>query len=211
VPVAIDPDGAMSRTGIIGFTLVGCSMRNDRAIVTRGVYGVDDHLWVIRLSDGKILAHRTYAANQLANISTSPDTTLVVENSAKSSGQIAAAAPSTVIRRASDMSVVRTLDASAGVLGFNSDSSMALVNTSPWVSSGVPTHLQLIEVQTGKVLWHYEGDEVLAGLPLAQPNGKDFALMLKGTADSTQHPSVTVVLVHGDGTATVIPGSYVHL
>jgi hypothetical protein len=173
------------------------------------VYGIEEHLWVIRLSDGKILTHRTYAANQLANITTSLDTTLVVENSARSSGQIAAAAPSTVIRRASDMSVVLTLDAGSGVLGFNSDDSMALVTTSPW-ASGVATHMALLEVQTGKVLWRYEGSEVLAGFQ-AQPNGKDFALMLKGTADSTQHPSVTVVLVHGDGTATTIPGSYVHL
>jgi hypothetical protein len=210
-PVAIDPDGAMTRTGIIGFSVVGCSLRNDRAIITRGVYGVEEHVWLVRISDGKILSHQTYAANQLSNITSSRDGSLIAENSAKSSGQIAPAAPTTIIRRASDMSVVLTLDASTGVLGFNSDSSMALVATSPWVSSGVPTHMALIEVTTGKVLWRYEGDQVLASLPLAQPNGKDFAVMLKGMADSTQHPSVSVMIVHSDGRATVVPGSYVHL
>jgi len=71
--------------------------------------------------------------------------------------------------------------------------------------------MALIEVTTGKVLWRYEGDEVLASLPLAQPNGKDFAVMLKGMADSTQHPSVSVMIVHSDGRATVVRGSYVHL
>jgi hypothetical protein len=170
---------------------------------------VEEHVWVVRMSDGKVLAHHTYAANQLANIVASGDGALIAENSAKSVGQIAPAAPSTIIRRASDMSVVLTLDASIGVLGFNSDNSAALVYTTPWAAQ-VQTHMALIEVQTGKVLWRYEGSQELAGF-LAQPNGKGFAVMLKGTADSGMHPSVSVVMVRGDGSAIAIPGSYVRL
>jgi hypothetical protein len=209
VPVAIDPDGAIVRSGVIGISVVGCSIRNDRAILTRSAYGVESHLWVVRISDGKILSHRTYAANQLGDLIASLDGTLIAENSAKASGQIAPAAPSTIIRRASDMSVVLTLDASTGVLGFNSDSSMALVNTSPW-ASGIATHLALIDVQTGNIVWRSDGAEEFAGF-LAQPNGKDFAVMLKPTGDSRLHPSVRLVIVHSAGGATEIPGSYVHL
>jgi len=209
VPVAIDPDGAIVRSGVIGVSVVACSIRSDRAIITRDVYGAEEHIWLVRISDGKILSHRTYAANQLSNIVASPDGALIVEDSAKASGQIAQAAPSTIIRRTSDMSVVLTLDASIGVIGFNSDNTMALVYTSPW-ASGVATHMALVEVPTGKVLWRYDGSQEFAGF-LAQPNGKDFAVMLKGTADSTMHPSVSVVLVRSDGSTTVIPGSYVHL
>jgi len=208
VPVAIDPDGAIVRSGVIGVSMAGCSIQNDRAILTRSA-GVDDHLWVVRISDGKILSHRTYAANQLSNFVASPDGALIVENSAKSVGQIAPAAPSTIIRRASDMSVVLTLDASIGVLGFNSDNSVALVYTTPWAAQ-VQTHMALIEVQTGKVLWRYEGSQELAAF-MAQPNGKDFAVMLKGTADSGMHPSISVVLVRSDGSTTTVPGNYVRL
>jgi hypothetical protein len=209
VPVAIDPDGAIVRSGIIGFSVAACGFGNDRAVITRDVSGVEEHVWVVRMSDGKVLAHHTYAANQLANIVASGDGALIAENSAKSVGQIAPAAPSTIIRRASDMSVVLTLDASIGVLGFNSDNSAALVYTTPWAAQ-VQTHMALIEVQTGKVLWRYEGSQELAGF-LAQPNGKGFAVMLKGTADSGMHPSVSVVMVRGDGSAIAIPGSYVRL
>jgi hypothetical protein len=209
VPVAIDPDGAIVRSGIIGLSVAACGLGNDRAVITRDVSGVEEHVWVVRMSDGKILAHHTYAANQLANIVASGDGALIAENSAKSSGQIAPAAPSTIVRRVSDMSAVLTLDPSIGVLGFSSDNSMALVTTSPW-AAGVPTHMALIEVQTGRVLWRYAGSQELAGF-LAQPNGKGFAVMLKGTADSSMHPSVSVVMVRGDGSAIAIPGSYVRL
>jgi hypothetical protein len=209
VPVAIDPDGAISRTGIIGISAVACSLRNDRAVITRGDYGVEAHVWVVRISDGKILSHQTYAANQLMNVTVSSDGTLIVENSAKAAGQIAPAAASTIIRRAADMSVVLTLDSAMGVLGFSSDNSVALVTTSPWAAQ-VPTHLALIEVQTGKVLWRYEGSMELAAF-LAQPNGRKLAVMLKGTAERGMHPSVNVILLNNDGSSAAIPGWYVRL
>src|SRR3989442_971433 len=96
--------------------------------------------WVFRISDGKTLAHLTFATNQKVNFVASPDGTLIAENSAKSTSQIAPAAPSTIIRRVSDMSVIATLDPSVAVLAFNRDSSLALVATTPW-APGIATHL----------------------------------------------------------------------
>jgi hypothetical protein len=202
--VALDPN--IVRSGIIAITFAACSVRKDRAIISYGYAGRDSQFWLIRISDGKILSHRSTPAGQLANITASLDGALVAENSGKSSGQIAAAAPSTIIRRASDMAVVATLNPTIGVLGFNSDDSLALVTTTPW-ASGIATRLAVINVQTGAVLWRSDGAEEFAGF-LAQPGGTDLAIMLKDPTDSSLHASVNVVIVHGDGSATSIPSRF---
>lgn len=203
--VAIDP--RIAQSGIIAVSFVSCSALNDRAILARSYMGLPVEFWVVRISDGTILGHHTYPADQLVNVTASLDGAVIAENSAKSSGQLAPAAPSTIIRRISDMSVIATLDPAMGVLGFNSDDSLALVSTTPW-ASGIATHLALIEVQTGSVLWRSDGTEEFTAF-LAQPNGRDIAVMLQAPNDSSRHPSVDVVIVHSGGTSTAIPGRYV--
>jgi outer membrane protein assembly factor BamB len=205
--VALDPK--IVQSGIIAIAFAACSVRNDRAILTYGYAGRGSQFWLIRISDGTILSHRSFPADQLANISASFDGTVVAENSGRSSGQIATAAPSTIIRRASDMAVVATLSPTIDVLGFNSDGSLALVTTTPWVS-GIATHLAAINVQTGEMLWRSDGTEEYAGF-LAQPGGADLAVMLKDPNDSSVHAPVNVVIVHSDGTAISILSRFGHI
>jgi len=203
--VAIDP--RIVQSGIIAISFAACSAKNDRAILAYSYMGRPTDFWVVRISDGKIVTHRTYPADQLVNVTASLDGALVAENSAESTGQFAPAAPTTVIRRLSDMATLTKLAPSNGVVGFNSDDSLALVTTTPW-ASGIATHLALIDVQTGNVLWRSDGTEEFTGF-LAEPNGRDFALMMQAPDDSSLHPSVDVVIVHSDGTSTPIPGRFV--
>lgn len=202
--VAIDP--SIVRSGIIAVTFVACSARNDEAVLQYSSFGRPTEFWVVRISDGKILAQRSYPAEQLVNVVASEDGALVATNSGASTGQTAPAAASTIIGRASDLSVVATLEPSVGVLGFNSDDSLALVATTPW-ASGVATHLALIDVHTGTAIWGYNGGEEFSTF-IAQPDGRDLALLLQTPNDSSLHPSVGVVIVRANGTASQIPGRY---
>lgn len=205
-PVALNSTNLTS--GIIAITLAACSPATDRAVLQYSYFGRPAELWVVRISDGKILEHAAYAAGQVANIVASPDASLVAVNSAASTGQVAPAAASTRILRTSDMSVVASLDPSYGVVAFNSDDSLALAYTTPW-ASGVATHLALVDVRSGSVAWHYAGGKELGGL-FVQPGGRDFAVMLESLSDQGPGASVDLRLVHADGTSTAVPGAFVH-
>jgi len=205
--VALDPNIVVS--GIIAVSFAGCSARNDEAVIQYSYMGRPSAYWVFRISDGKTLAHLTFATNQEVNFVASPDGTLIAENSAKSTSQIAPAAPSTIIRRVSDMSVIATLDPSVAVLAFNRDSSLALVATTPW-APGIATHLEIIEVRGGAVVWRLDGNAQLSSV-LVQPDGRGFGVLLQDPRDSGVHPLVSIVIVHADGTAKTILGPYPHL
>ena len=205
--VAMDSNNL--RSGLIAVSFAGCSARNDQAVIQYSYMQRPSEYWIFRISNGKLLAHRTFPADQLVNFVASPDGALIAENSAKSSGQIAPAAPSTIIRRVSDMSVVPTLDPTIGVLGFNGDHSMALVATTPW-APGLATQLAVIDVHSGAEKWRSDGTEELTAF-LAQPDGKDFAIQLQSPSDTAQQVSVDLVIVHSDGTSTRIPGRYINL
>jgi len=188
----------------LGQTSIGiasCSYRNDRALLIRTAVSSPSELWVIRLSTGKVLLHSAYAT-VLANVVGSRDGLLVAENSPQSIGQISPAALWTIVRRVSDKTVVAKLDPSQGVLAFNSDSSLVLVTTTPWVG-GLPTHLAVIDLQSGKAIWTYDGPDMF-GSSVAQPGGRDFALVLR--APDAQDLAGDVVIVHSDGTSLEFPG-----
>jgi hypothetical protein len=188
----------------LGQTSIGiasCSFRNDRAILVRTTVSAPSELWVIRLSTGKVLMHTTYAS-VLANVVGSRDGLLVAENSPQSVGQITPAALWTIVRRVSDKAVVAKLDPSQGVLAFNSDNSLVLVTTSPWVG-GLPTKLAVIDLRSGTTIWTYDGPDMF-GSSLAEPGGRDFALVLR--APDATGLAGDVVIVHGDGTSLAMPG-----
>ena len=190
-------------------SLESCSFRNDQAVAVRTTIAWPSELWVIRLSDGKILTHATYSDTDrqlLANVIVSRDASLMAENSARSTGQLGVTATSTLIRRVSDGSVVAILTPEKAVLAFSGDDSLVLVNTTPWVD-GVPTHFAVIDVQSGQVRWVYEGQEVL-GRFLAEPDGPYFTIALKGTGQVTG-PERDILIIHGDGSQTTLPGRYV--
>ena len=202
--VALDPH--IAQTGTIAIEFQSCSPTSDRAVLVYNWFGQPAQVYVVKISDGSILFHKTYDANTLADVTASPEGQLIAEDSSKSSGYIAGpTAPNTVIRKTTNGEVVANLDPSYGVLAFSSDDSIMLVNTTPW-ASGTATHLALIRLEDGQTLWRYEGDEEFA-TALAQPNGTSIAVMLQKTTDQSQHPLVDVTIVHADGTTTPVPGN----
>ena len=186
--------------------LASCSFRNDRAILVRTTIAWPSEIWVVRISDGKILSHHAYSTSgDLANVVGSADAVLLAENSSKSNGQLQQPlAPSTIIRRVSDRSVVATLDPSMGVLGFNSDDSLVLVTTTPWVG-GQPTAMAVIDLASNQTLWRYNGPGMFGG-SVAQPGGLDFAIYVR--QPTVQDPLTDVTIVHADGTVTNFPQRY---
>jgi hypothetical protein len=202
--VAIDP--TLARSGIIAFSFAACSALNDRAVIQYSYFGRPTEYFVVRISDGAILQQRIYATDQVANVTASMDGSLIAENSGKSTGQAMPAAASTIIRRAADMSVVTTLDSSTGVLAFSGDDSSVLVNSSPW-TAGVPTMLEVLDLQTGAVMWRGEGTAALSTFAV-QPAGNAFAVAL--TQPGSQAPPATILIVYGDGSRPAkLPGLFV--
>jgi hypothetical protein len=197
------PNGVAGDQG--GFTVASCSFRNDRAVLVRTNAISPLKVLVVRLSDGKVISSNTYSDRALlASVVGSADAALMAENSGLSVGQLGSTAPKTTIRKVSDSSVVATLDPSVGVLAFSSDDSLVLVTTTPWVGT-VPVHLAVIELQSGNTLWSYNGPEQV-GSSVAQPAGRDFALLFRPV--DGQGPEADVVIVHGDGTSTQLPRRY---
>ena len=93
------------------------------------------------------------------------------------------------------------------VLAFSGDDSLVLVTTSPWIG-GKPIHLATIDLRNNQVLWHYDGPETLGSF-LAQPDGTSFAIALKVLPlHVPDDPLSDVLIAHGDGTTTTIPGRY---
>ncbi len=194
--------------GQTGIRLASCSFRNDQAILVRTTVSWPAELWVVRISDGRIVLHNTYSGGAVrANVVASRDGVLVAENSSQSTGQQGPSTPSTAIRRLSDMSVVATLDPSMAVLAFSGNDSLVLVTTASWVG-GQPIHLAVIDLRSGQALWRYDGPETLGSF-LAEPDGTGFAIALKVLPlHVPDDPKSDVLIVHSDGTTTQIPGRY---
>jgi hypothetical protein len=188
-----------------GYRIASCSFRNDEALVVRSSQGPAE-LLAVRLSTGKITSLDTYATPELlSDLVASADSTLIAENSSKSIGQLQGQnAPSTIIRRLSDQSVVLTLAPTMGVLAFNSDDSLVLVNTSPW-AGGTPTALAVIDVQSGQTIWSYNGPGMFGNV-VAEPGGRDFAVYVRNP--TVQDPLTDLMIVHADGTAVDFPRRY---
>lgn len=187
--------------------IVGCSVANDQAILTYNVFGRQAGVWVARLSDGTILFHRAYEANVLSDIVASGDSTWIAENSSKSVGYLGGnTAPKTVIRLVSNSSVVINLDPSYGVIAFSRDNSQALVFTSP-LASGVGTHLALVNLRSGTVVWRSDGRQQLSAV-LVQPDGGGFAILMRDPSPQILHPAVSLVIVKPDGSQIAAPGGY---
>jgi len=196
-----------------GQTTIGvaaCSIRNDMAILVRTTVAWPYEMWTVRISDGTVLSHTTFLdSHLLANVVASSDGVLIAENSSKSTGQLGSTAPSTIIRRVSDRSVVATLDPSMGVLAFSGDDSLVLVDSHPLVV-GQPTLLSFIDVRTGKALpWQDQGTAALGGF-VAQPGGRDFAIAFTNLPNivnpGTPDPRASILIIHGDGSVTKLPG-----
>jgi hypothetical protein len=222
--VTVAPGEAVKSLGVIaretdgggqtGIRIGACSVRNDQAILVRTTVSWPAEIWVVRVSDGKVLSHTTYSnsSSPLSNLVASRDVVYIAENSTKSTSQIGDGAPSTIIRRVSDKSVVARLDPSMAVLAFGGNDQSVLVTTSPWVGQQ-PIHLAIVDLRSGNVLWRYDGPETLGtylaeeGGNLDQAVGPGFAIGLK-VITGTEDPQSDVVIVRGNGTEARLSGRY---
>jgi len=201
--VALDP--TIVRSGVIGVGFAACSPRNDRAILVRSVFGYASYEWVVQLSDGRILSQRKFDANMLSGIVASGDGSLIAESSAKADGQIAPAAPSTIVRRSSDGAVVATINPSYAVLALSGDNSVALITTTPW-ASGVRSNIGVLDLASGTVFESTENGELSSFL--VEPGAKAFALLWKEVGDQSAHPRVRVYLIGTAASDGFLPYQY---
>ncbi|TMD35087.1 MAG: anti-sigma factor [Chloroflexi bacterium] len=188
--------------------LLACSYHNDRAVLERIANSYPTDLWVIQLSDGKVLKHTTYSdtGTQLGALTASPDGSLVALNSSKAFGGTNWFGPTTLVR-ASDGALVAKLDPSYAVLGFSRDTKTVLVTTSPWVN-GSPVHLAVLDIASGNFIWRYDGPEFLGGY-FTNPAGSGFAVMFYNLSDpGGAHPTVDVVIVTGTSEPLIVPRHY---
>jgi hypothetical protein len=216
-PVAvIARDKSVGQSGI---SLVACSFKNNVAIAMRTVIAWPSELWVIRLSDGTVISHRTFPASALSTVVASDDGGYLAESSAKGQ-QLQAASPSlgatsTIIRRVSDWHVVATLNSSVQVLSFSGDGSEVLFTTLSGTST-LGNQYATLDWSTNQIAWRYSGSLLLYSFT-AQPDGRAFAVALgvapfprPPCAQSSPCPGLEVVLIaNPDGTSTAIPGGYV--
>jgi hypothetical protein len=188
--------------------LLACSFHNDRAVVARVTNSYPTDLWVIRLSDGNVLTHTTYTdkGTELGELVASRDGSLVALNSSKASGGTSWFGPSQVVR-ASDGALVAKFDPSFGVLGFSADNKTVLVTTSRWVF-GSPTHLAVLAIPSGNILWRYDGPEQMTDF-FTNPDGSGFAVMLQSPSEPAgPHPTVDVVIVNQVSEPLIVPSHY---
>jgi hypothetical protein len=220
---AARPVGVIARDpgiGQTGISLVACSFRSNLALAIRTTIASPAELWAIRLSDGKVLSHRTYQAQQLATVVASRDGLYVAESSGSyTPPQIP---QPTIIRRVADGKQVASLGPSVQVIAFSADDSQLLVSNVPLYSNMDPARIAVINWTSGQPVWTYSGTEAFGSFT-AQPDGNGFAVALMeptrlspdpcGGTDQTacsqfDDPLRDVVIVHGDGSTTAIPGRY---
>ncbi len=211
-------DAGIGQTGI---GVVACSVRQNLAVLARTTIWWPTELWVVRLSDGKFLAHHEYEGTALVTVVANVDGTYVAESSANAQGLNPKGAARTTIRRVADWTVVATLDPSFQVLDFTSDGSLVLATTQ--LDSGqAPSHLAIIDWRSGRVVWRYVGPESLYRSTV-EPDESGFALALRaptryepahcgaapyGMCHEVSDPLNDILIVHGDGTTTAITGRY---
>lgn len=202
---AVAPYNAGEQAAI---SLLACSFRNNRAILARIANFYPTDLWVVQLSDGKVLAHTAYTDNgtQVGSIVASGDCTLLGVTSSKAFSANGGPSDTTNVVRLSDGARIMKIDPTIAILAFSADDKTVLVTIGPWLT-GQPTHLALMDTQSGQILWRYDGSQTLAGW-LPNPTGSGFAVMLEKSPAPGAHPIVDVILVGTDGTAINLSGGY---
>lgn len=219
------PGGAPHRVGVVAHdpnigqssvSVVGCT--EDRAILVRTTVSWASELWVVSLSDARVLAHHNYLDGKIANIVASPDGQFVAENP----WDVAAPAArlvqgSAVIRRVKDWTPVANLGVT-GVRAFSADGSRVLTTPSlllevgggaaivDWSSAGVTPVASGERTPRGSVVWTGHGHMSLDRF-FAEPGGQSFALAFIDPAQRVSPPD-TVVVVSADGSAVQLPGRY---
>jgi len=207
--------------GQVGYRDAACSFKANRAVVVKSAVFWPTDWWLVRISDGAIVQHKTFANEYLSTVIATENGAYVAENPGQAKPDPGlTTAPYTIIRRTSDGAQVGRLD-SWLVDMFSGDGSLALVypKESPSYTTG---STRIIDWRTGKVIWTRPPGRQLDAV-LALPGGRDFALAFSapdqqsppacGQTTTTACATVTdplrdVVIVHADGTTTNVPGRY---
>jgi hypothetical protein len=200
-------------------TVAACSPGNDRAVVVRrGVEFVSPtvnswitDVWVVRLSDGGVVAHHSYPAHSPSNFVVSADATYIAENSP--SAPAANGTVSSQIRRVSDWSSLETLG--ARIDSFSGDDALVLVEPGATHTETEPRHsAAVVDWRSGGTLWHETSEDYYKGF-IAQPGGRDFAIARGGLilpscseASWTCGSALRIEIVRGDGSAITLSDLY---
>jgi hypothetical protein len=213
--IARDPSIGQTTVGVIG-----CSIRNDRAIALRTTVSWPSEVWVVRLSDGHVLTHHTYEPGLLATVVSSADARYLGETSVQATSESQSAARYSHIRKVSDWSVVASMDP-VSILAFSGDNSSVLTQYGTNIGDQ-PSRVSIKRwSDTGAVdtVWTYTGSEQLWGWT-AQPAADGFALgFLPPVTDATASPGCppgmspcdrlqAIFIVHGDGSSVQLPDRY---
>ena len=233
--VAVKPAPSIIR-GPSRTAAIACSIGNDAAIflttasatlVTEELPRTD--LSIFRLTDGTPLLPGDGSGHTVTNIVASRDGAYIAFAEL---AYLPFPAPrwSTAVVSWSNTTEVATLPPNFWLLGFSGDDSLALVSTTPLVAGPVSlpdahpmipisrrstqaSMLEVINIRSGQVVWRGEGSSVYSGFT-AEPGGRDFAISFGATGSQTsgavQTGSTlsTILIVHGDGSFTMLPQPY---
>ena len=182
--------------------ILACSVANDRAVLvdigTSGTTAVR----VIALTTGRVLYQASHTELGLGMIS-SRDGHYLVEQLPTYDAQGQPLAAVSVIRRTSDGRVLARIDKQR-ILRFSWDDKRVV--TAPFFPGLGPTDVELLEWQTGKVLWRQPGSSSADGgrtvYAMPQPNGGSMAIAVSGQPGYGDVDQLW--LVGADGQATQV-------
>ncbi len=182
--------------GQSGVSAVECNFHRNFAIAVRTAISAPSDAWVIRLSDASKLGHWSYDAT--LGIVPSTDGLLLAENGAN--GGV------TRIRSIPDGAVMSNLPAIDAVVAFSDDDRYVVV--APVVSVAP---IRVMDWRTKDEVWHY-GFPNGRALEVAVNSGTGDLAIAIGTEEQyynlTQDRTLSMVIVHPDGTADEVPGKY---
>ena len=205
-------------------SVAACSPGSDRAVVVRTAFEFASHnvvawvtdTWAVRLSDGTIVAHRSYETHTTANVVASADAKYIAENSLNA-GEVGTQRGTvlSIVRRVSDWSYLKTLG--APVEAFSGDGSLVFVAPAVDTTQGGLNHgATVMDWRSGATLWHETGADYF-GRPTAQPGGRDFAVARRAGLSLPSDSCVgwtcgsprRIEIISGDGSAITLPDLYI--
>jgi hypothetical protein len=202
--------------GQTGISVGACSFQTDKTVLVRTTISWPSEIWVLRLSDGKVLSHHTYTAGTLTDVVTSRDAAYISENFNDSNAV-------SRIRRESDRLVISPAANAYWVRMYSGDGSLVLTSDGP-DNPILPSRLKILDWRSNQVVWTYTGPDTIRSF-IAQPGGRDFALAFmrhdllvpaSPCVDITDGPQCVVtedglrdvVIAHGDGSSNSIQGRF---
>jgi hypothetical protein len=186
-----------------GPAILACSVANDRAVLADIGMGGTTSVRVIGLTTGRVLYQRSYSDLGLGVIS-SRDGQYLAEQIPKYDAQGQPLASMSVIRRISDGRAVARIDKQR-VLRFSWDGQRVV--TGPFFAGVDSNDAELLDWQTGKVLWRQPGGVPADGArtiyAMAQPNGPNIAVAVSSGPRNGDVDQLWLVAADGQATQAV--------